>query len=325
MLTTYHRILALLRNSKISKGLTAKELRENLGVSESLIHRQLKRLLAEQKITRKGAPPRVFYFLNSSKQAKLDFNSELVNTNWLEILPNGEFLYGAQGFIKWCENRHLSVAEMTAKYEKIFAENNSLKKDGLIKATDKITTSFTQNYLSELWYIDFYSWEIFGKTKLGKLILYAKQNSDKILMQKIAQIIAEPLQNFLQKEKFNLVTLIPHSIKRNRDFLKTTIACLPFILQHTEIFTKNFVDHIVAQKTLKSKADRQENAEKTIVLSNPDLLISSPKILLIDDACGSGSTLNISAQKIKEISPNSQVFGLTFVGSQKGFEVIKET
>jgi len=52
---------------------------------------------------------------------------------------------------------------------------------------------------------------------------------------------------------------------------------------------------------------------------------SYKNILLIDDAVGSGSTLNETAGQIKRKGIcKGQVIGLTITGSFKGFDVISE-
>lgn len=47
-------------------------------------------------------------------------------------------------------------------------------------------------------------------------------------------------------------------------------------------------------------------------------------VLLIDDAVGSGSTLNQIAEKIKNKEVAKKVTGLAIVGSFKGFDVITD-
>jgi predicted amidophosphoribosyltransferase len=48
------------------------------------------------------------------------------------------------------------------------------------------------------------------------------------------------------------------------------------------------------------------------------------KVLLIDDAVGSGATLNEIAKKIKDLKIAKEVIGLAITGSFKGFDVISE-
>jgi predicted amidophosphoribosyltransferase len=317
-----HSIQKILSLVEVKESITAKELREELGVSQVLVHRHLKTLCAQNKIKKIGSAPRVFY-VPVRKQKKVSFiKSEIIHENWLEILPNGEFIFGEDGFVQWCCKRKSDVHQKAKEYEKMFHQKESYKEKGLIDATQKIITSFDQNYLEKIWYVDFYSWEIFGKTLLGKLILYAKQNSDEVLMKKIVEKVQYPIESLIIREKFDMIGIIPHSVSRKKDFLATTMQFLRLDLKPKQIFMKIFQEHVVAQKTLKSKEERQMNAEETLFLK--DEMIPK-KILLIDDACGSGATLNIAAQKIRQKFPNTIVYGLTFVGSMNGFEVINET
>ena len=77
----------------------------------------------------------------------------------------------------------------------------------------------------------------------------------------------------------------------------------------------------IAGKTLNKLSHRIKNAEKTIFVDDNRKF---NKVLLIDDAVGSGSTLNETAKKIKEQGISDNVIGLAVVGSFSGFEVISE-
>ena len=230
-------------------------------------------------------------------------------------------MFGVEGFSAWCQKRNFNEQEKIMEYERLYFEKENLKKDGLIDATSKITGTFSHNYLDKIWYVDFYSWEMFGKTTLGKLILYAKQNSDEVLMKRIARTIEAPLLSLIAREKFDMIGLIPHSISRKKDFLESTINFLDISPTPKKIFTKIYEQHVVAQKTLKSKEERESNAEETLYLKDVDI---PRRILLIDDACGSGATLNIAAKKIKHKFPQAKIYALTFVGSMNGFDVINQ-
>jgi predicted amidophosphoribosyltransferase len=78
---------------------------------------------------------------------------------------------------------------------------------------------------------------------------------------------------------------------------------------------------MVPQKILNKLEDRVQNAKGTISVSDS---IKYNKILLIDDAVGSGATLNETAKKIKDIKIAKKVIGLAITGSFKGFDVISE-
>ncbi len=77
----------------------------------------------------------------------------------------------------------------------------------------------------------------------------------------------------------------------------------------------------VPQKTLNKLSDRVENAKSTIIVNDTK---KYKTVLLIDDALGSGATLNEIAQKIKNQKVADTVIGLAITGSFSGFEVISE-
>jgi hypoxanthine phosphoribosyltransferase len=88
-------------------------------------------------------------------------------------------------------------------------------------------------------------------------------------------------------------------------------------------FVKAYAGEIpVPQKSLAKLEERIENAQTTIFPR--DNRFSFHRILVIDDAVGSGATLQAVAAKLKTLQPKITVTGFAIVGSLKGFEVIKE-
>ncbi len=75
------------------------------------------------------------------------------------------------------------------------------------------------------------------------------------------------------------------------------------------------------QKTLTKLEDRIENAKSTIIVDDSRKFKT---LLLIDDALGSGATLNEVARKIKSQKMADTIIGLTITGSYSGFEAISE-
>lgn len=78
----------------------------------------------------------------------------------------------------------------------------------------------------------------------------------------------------------------------------------------------------IAQKSLSKLEDRIQNAEGTIFVKDDNK--SFKRILVIDDAVGSGATLNTIAKKLKEKAGVEFVCGFAITGSLKGFDVINE-
>ena len=86
--------------------------------------------------------------------------------------------------------------------------------------------------------------------------------------------------------------------------------------------TKIKTEIAVPQKTLAKLDDRIENAKHTIII---DEMKHFKNILLIDDAVGSGATLNETAKQIKDKKiVQGKLIGLAITGSFKGFDIISE-
>ncbi|MCL4417171.1 MAG: hypothetical protein M1365_10810, partial [Actinobacteria bacterium] len=67
---------------------------------------------------------------------------------------------------------------------------------------------------------------------------------------------------------------------------------------------------------------RIENARQTIIVDDKRIY---ENVLLIDDAVGSGATMNEIARQIKDkYLVNGHIIGLAITGSFKGFDVISE-
>jgi len=77
----------------------------------------------------------------------------------------------------------------------------------------------------------------------------------------------------------------------------------------------------VPQKSLGKIEERINNAEHTFAVNET---VKYKHLLLIDDAVGSGSTMNQIAGKIKQKGIAKKVTGLAVVGSFKDFDVITD-
>ena len=82
----------------------------------------------------------------------------------------------------------------------------------------------------------------------------------------------------------------------------------------------------IAQKSLSRLSERISNAQQTIFIKNQNFNFN--RILVIDDAVGSGTTINESANKLTHTGlkeeNNRKIFGYVVVGSCQRFELIKE-
>jgi len=159
-----------------------KDIVQEFGLSAEMVHRHLKKLLNENLIIKKGKAPRVFYFPATNLQISRDFvdKTNLLKDNWLTVLPNGNVLLGATGFNYWCEQRGLSAEKKVLEYQKIYLQYEKFREKSdqisYINATDKFRELYDDKALAKVFYLDFFSYPVFGRTKWGQFVLYAKLN-----------------------------------------------------------------------------------------------------------------------------------------------------
>lgn len=316
-------ILDYLKKNKQASG---NELAGFLRFSDRAIRKQLSNLLSAGKITKIGTPPRVFYLLGyaSVKTTDFDISKEVkkpINDNFLIITPAGEKKEGVDGFVYWCDKNKLPHQKTAEEYLKTLKKYNAFKNGGFISGMTKIKRAFSRVYLDEIFYLEFYSIERFGKTKLGQLLLYAKQSQNVNLMREIIEIIKPSVNKLIKKYKINGIGFIPPTVKRERQLMRALEKGLQENIKKLSII-KIKTAVAVPQKTLNKLEDRIENAKNTLVV-NENTVFNN--ILLIDDAVGSGATLNEVAKKIKERNIcKGKIIGLAITGSFKGFDVISE-
>lgn len=306
------------------------ELVDSLGIGPVAMHRQLKSLIEKGQLVKSGHPPIVFYSLpretDEKKLTRISQSTKLVEDTFLYIDPSGHLLYGLKGLTAWAKkiNKEEQIESLVDQYTKIRIQANAfISPHGWIDATKRVANTFGDDLsLDRVFYQDFYSLSTFGKTRLGQLVLYSKQSENKQIIYQVASGASEIINKLIEHYHIKAIGYIPHSIPRKIQFLKEFAKklALPF----PEIaLSKAYPGNIrVAQKTLSRLVDRIENARDTIFVKNPQSRFES--ILLIDDAVGSGASLNETAKKLKEFGMAKKVFGFAVVGSMKGFEVIRE-
>lgn len=311
---------------KISGQASGNKLANILQLSDRAIRKQLSSLLAAGKITKIGKPPRVFYLL-SKADAKTNHSDltaavkKIIEQQFLIVTPAGERKEGVDGFIYWCDKNNLPHQKTAAEYVKTLEKYDAYKKDGLIDGLPKMKSAFSKVYLDKIFYLDFYSIERFGKTKFGQLLLYAKQSQNIDLMKEIIRIVKPSVDKLIKKYKINGLGFIPPTVKREKQLMRVLEIGLDLNIKKISII-KIKTTVAVPQKTLNKLEDRVENAKNTFVLNESTIFNN---ILLIDDAVGSGATLNEVAKKIREKNIcKGKIIGLSLTGSFKGFDVISE-
>ena len=304
---------------------TGNELADYLAITPRAVRKQLNKLMEEDALYKIGRPPKVFYLLTEKKKEittvilapKL---KKLIDENFLIITPSGKREEGFRGFEYWCNKHKLPVEKTALEYEKIIKKHLLYKKGGLIDGMYKIKNTFDQVFMDKVFYLDFYSIERFGKTKLGQILLYAKQSQNRSLIKELVDQIKPVVISLIERFEIDAVGYIPPTVKRETQLMKELerqldlpVAIINLVKVKTPV--------TIPQKTLNKLGDRVENAKNTIVVDDTK---KYKTILLIDDALGSGATLNETAHKIKSQNLAKKIICLAITGSFSGFEVISE-
>ena len=319
---TAERILAYIKQKNEA---TPKEIVQFIGFGAPAVFRQIKKLLEKGLIKKVGKAPRVFYVQAEPEHLppiKLSKETDkIVNSEYAIFTPLGKMLCGTEGFAYWCEKHNLPLEKTATEFVSIIKKYNSFKDGGLIEATDKFAKTFSDHAPDRVFYLDFYSRERFGKTKLGLLVLYAKQSQSLRLIQEIYHLIDEKIRKIIVDNNIDAVGFIPPTISRKVQLMKELERMFNFSLPRLNI-VKAVVDIPIPQKSLASIGDRIQNANETIFVNDERRFNN---ILLIDDAVGSGATLDQTAKKIRAKNLCAgKIICLAIVGSFNGFDVIQE-
>jgi hypothetical protein len=287
-----------------------------LHISQQMVHRHLKSLLQSGDIRKQGAPPKVLYFTNEKRLTYPfpilpNIEHEYIDQHYLTVKPDGEVMAGLEGFQWWAfkTQQHKNFKALALEYVTIHKKFNDQYRNQL-------------GIIDYLFYQEFYSLPKFGKTKTGQMVFLGKSGQNVKFIHRLADMSRQSILNIIEFYKIDGVIFAPHSIPRKVSFLNMLKLFLQINIP-CSIMQKVFVNDIpIAQKSLSKLSDRIENASNTIFTIKENRAFK--RVLVIDDAVGSGATLNIIASKLKEISGAEFVCGFAITGSLKGFEVINE-
>lgn len=325
---TSHKIVEYISKNTQASG---RELVDYLGsITSRAVRKQLKNLLEKGILRKEGRPPKVFYSIfpklsdkkNIYDKSSLDNKTRhIINNRYLFITPSGHIEKGWGGFITWCEKTKQDPIKTAREYIETLKKYDVYRRNDLIDGTKKIKNTFNTLFLDKVFYLDFYSIERFGKTKLGQMLLYAKQSQDRVLIKSLINVIRIRIMTVIKKYHIDGILFIPPTVKREVQFIKEMEKGLNLPIQSLSV-AKIKTQVIIPQKTLSKLEYRIENAHKTIIVEETKIC---KNILLVDDAVGSGATLNeVASQVYHKGICRGKIIGLAITGSYKGFDVISE-
>ena len=218
------------------------------------------------------------------------------------------------------QKQKLPINKTLIEYLEINKPYDELRNKGLVDATVKAKSVFGSDLKMEsIYFCEFYKIPRFGKTWVGQLLLHAKQTQNEKYIRIICEEFAPKIREFAQD--FESICFVPPTTPRALQFMdvlrETLDIDLPIIAT-----SKIFGDIAIQQKTLKSREDRIENTNATIVVKSDK---QYQNCLIIADAIGSGSTLNqIALKLINQKIVVDKIVGLGIVGNLDGYETINE-
>lgn len=312
-------------------GSRPKAIAEALGVSRQYIQKLL--IKNKERFAVSGTGPNRFYRnreaseQNNGIDVSTSFTStlspkdeELIEDNFYSLTPLGEELVGRQGLLRWCSSRNFDINTKQEEYLAILKKYYPPNFKPPIDFTEKMKRTFADLAVVKVWAADFYNFEIFGKTKLGTQVLVAKQTGDLETTKILAECLASIADELIAKYKIEAIAFVSPTIQRQSQLmtkLENAVAVkVPRIKVH-----KVGARILIAQKTLKSLEDRILNAAETFIIESRG---KYKNVLIIDDALGSGATLNEIAKQIKQKNIAQNCYGLVLVSSPSGYEVINE-
>jgi len=308
--------------------LSVKEPVDILNHSKQAIHAALNQLLESSMVEKFGRASKTIYRLKGESISEPNITNTLkgqeinfLQHHFLQNTESGDILTGIEAFSHWCKQRQLPFMKTADEYIKTLKKYQKYQnKDGLISGMKKSknTKGHHEIHMNDLYYLDFYAIERFEKTRLGTLLHFAKQGQNKFLMKILMDEIKAKMETLIATGKYDAVGFVPPTIRREVQIMKYIETHLKINLPKIRIQKISGIIP-VPQKSLHKIEERITNAENTFAISEN---IKYKHLLLIDDAVGSGSTLNQIARKIKTKGNAKKVTGLAVVGSFREFDAI---
>lgn len=311
------------------------DLHKTLQISRVAVHKQLKKLLQEGLLVRVGKPPVVFYTLPSKTVVTQTLETrqlpaliqQIIDANFLSITPDGRLLYGLIGFVHWVKTyqKNKPIEIIGDEYMKTVQTQKKLfSPHGWIDATSKLLDTFKETPITHLLFEDIYSYPTYGRTKLAKLVMYAKQTGERKLIDQISNIAKPVIETIITTFSIDAIAYIPPTVPRPLQFMDEFELKLNLQLPKIGLVKVVPGDIPIPQKTLTSLEERIINARDSIYLKN-NTEPSYKRVLLIDDVIGSGASFNETAKKMKKSTiGNENIIAFGLVGNIKGYDVIRE-
>jgi hypothetical protein len=249
----------------------------------------------------------------------------VIEDAYLAITADGKLLYGLDGFLYWA-HQYKPKEDVQALADQYTAQIQIQRQQSghrWIDGTEKLQDTFTPRAVDGLFFADVYSIPVFGRTKLAKLVTYAKQSPESILIETILTLVRPVVRDIIAAHAIDTVGYIPPTVPRPVQFMDVFERGLGLTLPRLNLVKVNPGDIPVPQKILERLSERIINARESIFLRGEAKPCRSA--LLIDDVVGSGSSFHEVAMKLRAACPSIQyIYAFAIVGNRCGYEVVRQ-
>jgi hypothetical protein len=126
------------------------------------------------------------------------------------------------GFNYWAQiyQKNKSIELVANTYIETLQEQKQLfTSEGWVEATSKLRETFNETPIAHLFFEDVFSYKMFGRTKLAKLVMYAKQLGEKKLIAQIADLAKPLIEAVIKTYHIEAVAFIPPTVPRPVQFM----------------------------------------------------------------------------------------------------------
>ena len=135
--------------------------------------------------------------LKSEKLIEDSRELEQYFSNFLYLNPKGDILEGLDGIKLWCQKQNLPFEKTLVEYLEINEPYNRLRQQGIIDATAEVKSDFGEDLqMDKMVFCEFYKIPRFVKTRVGQILLHAKQTQNEKYIRLICDEFAPRIREF---------------------------------------------------------------------------------------------------------------------------------
>ena len=317
---TKQRIIDILRHKRLSPH----DLRQELGISASVVHSHLRHLVELGLVEKFGNAPHVLYAVREKTVA------DVVDEHFVFQDSLGVLHFGMDGFRLWSDRglKKISFEEKIDLYAKRILIMESNKHEDVFDMTEKlqkVVAAGEDVHLREMTCLSLRTLQDFGRTKMGVYMDIVKSVGSAKIMDMVLDFSVPLIIAYAKRKQVNAVLFIPPTRRRHKQImtlLEKQFRIGPLRTAAIDI-KKIRRDTPREQKTIRDLQDRIYNADHTFHISRYSHVHNYKKILLVDDFIGSGATLNQVAKMLRKRGFTGEAFGLGVVGEERGYSVEK--